>query len=268
MKTKRLDIAIVEKGLSESRSLTQRLIMEGNVRVNDQVILKASHPVHDLDVITISENPRYVSRGGEKLEGAFQAFGMDVNGLICADVGASTGGFTDCLLQHGAVKVYAIDVGYGILHWKMRSDPRVVTMERQNARYVESLPEPINFVTIDASFISLDKLLPVIRQWFRASGGELVTLIKPQFEAGRQEVNRGEGVITDPEVHYQVVMATLSAAQELGYEAIGLTPSPLKGPKGNTEFLAHFRYPSMNKVDIQTFISEQIPSFPPAGKRE
>lgn len=268
MKTKRLDIAMVEKGLCESRSLAQRLIMEGNVRVNDQVMLKASHQVHDTDEITVAENPKYVSRGGEKLDGAFEAFGLSVAGLVCADVGASTGGFTDCLLQYGASKVYAIDVGYGILHWKMRSDPRVVTMERQNARYVEHLPEPVEMVTIDASFISLDKLFPVIRKWFPPKGGGLVALIKPQFEAGRQEVNRGEGVITDPEVHYRVVMDTLITAQELGFEVIGLTTSPLKGPKGNIEFLAYFHYPLKHEVDIQTFISEQIPSFPLRGKTD
>jgi 23S rRNA (cytidine1920-2'-O)/16S rRNA (cytidine1409-2'-O)-methyltransferase len=266
MKTKRLDIAMVEKGLSESRSAAQRLIMEGNVRVNDQVILKASHPLHDSDEINVAENPKYVSRGGEKLEDAFQTFELNVNGLVCADVGASTGGFTDCLLQHGAVRVYAIDVGYGILHWKLRSDPRVITLERQNARYIERLPEPVNMVTIDASFISLDKLLPVIRNWFNTSGGEVVTLIKPQFEAGRQEVNRGEGVITDRGVHYRVVLETLMTAQELGFEVIKLTTSPLKGPKGNIEFLAYFRYPSQHVVDIQKFISEQIPSLPQSGK--
>ncbi len=268
MKTIRLDVAMVEKGLSESRSAVQRLIMEGKVRVDDQVVLKASHPIHGTETITITESPKYVSRGGEKLEGAFDAFNLEVTGLICADVGASTGGFTDCLLQHGAIKVYAIDVGYGILHWKIRSDARVITMERQNARYVEKLPEPVNLITIDASFISLDKLLPVIRNWFGEVGGEVVALIKPQFEAGRQEVNHGDGVITDPEVHYRVVVSLLSLAQELGYEPVDLTTSPLKGPKGNIEFLAHFCYPAKTKVEIPGFVQAQIPAFLLRGKSE
>lgn len=266
MKTKRLDIAMVEKGLSESRSLAQRLIMEGNVRVNDQVALKASHPIKDADVVTVAENPKFVSRGGEKLEGAFQAFQLDVNHLVCADVGASTGGFTDCLLQHGALKVFAIDVGYGILHWKLRSDPRVIVMERQNARFIEKLSEPVNLVTIDASFISLDKLLPSIKDWYGTAGGQLVALIKPQFEAGRKEVNRGEGVITDPEIHYRVVYETVKMAQENGYQVIGLTISPLKGPKGNTEFLAHFAYPKQLQIDVDEFIHKEIPSLLPARK--
>jgi 23S rRNA (cytidine1920-2'-O)/16S rRNA (cytidine1409-2'-O)-methyltransferase len=188
--------------------------------------------------------------------------------LVCADVGASTGGFTDCLLQHGVAKVYAIDVGYGILHWKIRSDTRVVTMERQNARYVKALPEPVNLITIDASFISLDKLLPVIRNWFGVDGGEVVALIKPQFEAGRQEVNHGDGVISDPEVHYRVVVVLLTLAQELGFEPVGLTTSPLKGPKGNIEFLAHFYYPAKKKVEIPGFVQAQIPAFLLRGKSE
>ena len=259
---------MVEKGLSGSRSAVQRLIMEGKVRVNDQVILKASHPIRGSEAITISESPKFVSRGGEKLEGAFQAFNLNAVGLVCADVGASTGGFTDCLLQHGASKVYAIDVGYGILHWKLRTDPRVVTLERQNARYVEKLPEPVSLITIDASFISLDKLLPVIRKWFGENGGELVALIKPQFEAGRHEVNRGEGVISDPEVHLRVVVELLNTAQTLGFEVVGLTTSPLKGPKGNIEFLAHFYYPARNTIEIQSFVQTQIPALLLKSKRE
>ena len=259
---------MVEQGLTESRSAVQRLIMEGKVRVNDQVVLKASHPIHGTETITITESPKYVSRGGEKLDGAFQAFNLDADSLVCADVGASTGGFTDCLLQHGAAKVYAIDVGYGILHWKIRSDTRVVTMERQNARYVKALPEPVNLITIDASFISLDKLLPVIRNWFGVDGGEVVALIKPQFEAGRQEVNHGDGVISDPEVHYRVVVVLLTLAQELGYEPVGLTTSPLKGPKGNIEFLVHFYYPAKAKVEIPGFVQAQIPAFLLRGKSE
>ena len=245
---------MVEKHLVDSRALAQRLIMEGKVRVNDQVILKPSHGVQGTEVVTLEADPRFVSRGGEKLEGAFEAFQPNVAGMVCADVGASTGGFTDCLLQHGSVKVYAIDVGYGILHWKMRSDKRVVVMERQNARFIEKLPEPVDFVTIDASFISLDKLLPVIRGWYGEKGGQLLALIKPQFEAGRQEVNRGGGVISDPQVHRRVVLETLEMAQVNGYSILGLAVSPLKGPKGNIEFLMHLGYPKQRDVEISTMV--------------
>ncbi len=263
MKTSRLDNAIIERGLSESRSVAQRLIMEGKVRVDGQIILKPSHPIRGIESITVAENPKYVSRGGEKLEGAFEAFYLNVEGLVCADVGASTGGFTDCMLQNGAAAVYAIDVGYGILHWKLRTDSRVISMERQNARYLQKLPLPVRLVTIDASFISLDKLLPVIRNWLNTDGGEVVTLIKPQFEAGRQEVNRGSGVITDPEVHKRVVIEILNMANNLGYETVGLIESPIKGPKGNTEFLAHFLYPARKEIDISRFVESKFPEWFP-----
>src|SRR5574340_958322 len=169
----RLDVLLVERGLANSRSLAQRLVMAGQVRADGQVLIKPADKVDEKAALTIDQGPKYVSRGGEKLEAALTAFGLiELQGRVCADVGASTGGFTDCLLQHDAAKVYAIDVGYGILHWKIRSDARVVTMERQNARYVKTLPEPVNLITIDASFISLDKLLPVIRNWFGEDGGE------------------------------------------------------------------------------------------------
>lgn len=266
MKTSRLDNIMVDRGLSASRSAAQRFIMEGKVRVNDQVVLKASHPIFGSETITIAESPKFVSRGGDKLEGAFTAFNMDVRGYICADVGASTGGFTDCLLQHGADMVYAIDVGYGILDWKLRSNQKVISMERQNARYVERLPEPVKFITIDASFISLDKLLPVIKNWYGEGKGELVALIKPQFEAGKKEVNRGEGVISDPVIHLRVVTELLTEAQKIGFEAKGLTTSPLKGPKGNIEFLAYLIYPASKIVDVNSFIETQLPSLSMQGK--
>ncbi len=161
----RLDILLTERGLVESRAKAQAMIMAGQVRVNDQVTLKPATGVPPDSVLTVDTGPRFVSRGGEKLDAALEAFGIDVTGLTCADVGASTGGFTDCMLQRGAGKVYAIDVGKGILHWKMRNHPKVVVMEKTNARYVKSLPEPIDFVTIDASFISLKILLPVVKKW-------------------------------------------------------------------------------------------------------
>jgi len=249
-----LDQVMVEMNLAESRSLAQRLVMEGKVRVNGQVALKPSQNIQQGDELTLEAEPRFVSRGGEKLQGAFEAFSLDVAGKVCADVGASTGGFTDCLLQHEAGKVYAIDVGYGLMHWKLRSDPRVVVMERHNARFIERLPEPVDFVSIDASFISLDKLLPATRYWFGEKGGRLLALIKPQFEAGRQEVNRGEGVITDPLVHRRVLLETLSMADGNGYGILGLAVSPLKGPKGNVEFLAYFDYPQKIVNDISILV--------------
>src|SRR5512134_1016613 len=165
----RLDVLLVERGLAESRAKAQALIMAGQVRIADQVALKPATTVDTSAALTVDSGPRFVSRGGEKLDAALEAFGIDVNGLVCADVGASTGGFTDCLLQRGAAKVYAIDVGKGILHWKLRNDTRVVVMEQTNARFVESLPEQVGFVTIDASFISLKILLPVVKRWFRPS---------------------------------------------------------------------------------------------------
>ncbi len=236
-KTERLDVELTERGIVESRSLAQRLVMEGKVRVNGQVALKPSEKVKPGDELTLQAEARFVSRGGEKLIAALDAFAIQPDGRVCADVGSSTGGFTDCLLQLGASKVYAIDVGYGVLHWKLRQDPRVISMERTNARYVDKLPEFVEIVTIDASFISLGILLPVVKNWFGAAGGQVVALIKPQFEAGQKEVSRGEGVITDPEIHRRVVEKVKAEAEALGYGVKGLVTSPLKGPKGNIEFL-------------------------------
>jgi 23S rRNA (cytidine1920-2'-O)/16S rRNA (cytidine1409-2'-O)-methyltransferase len=244
----RLDVLLVERGLAESRAKAQAMIMAGQVRVADQVTLKPATAVAAEAVLTVDSGPRFVSRGGEKLDAALQAFAINVTGFICADVGASTGGFTDCLLQRGAAKVYAIDVGKGILHWKLRNDPRVVVMEETNARYVESLPEQVSLVTVDASFISLKILLPVIKRWFAPVsppnfveiGGSrrgAIALIKPQFEAGKKDVSRGDGVIRDPEIHKQVLLDVLSFAQKEGFQIRGLIKSPLLGPKGNAEFL-------------------------------
>lgn len=251
----RLDVLLVEHGLAESRSLAQRLIMAGEVRVDGQVVYKPATAVSADSKLVVDSGPRFVSRGGEKLEAAFQAWPIDVTGCTCADVGVSTGGFTDCLLQHGAVKVYAIDVGKGILHWNLRSDPRVVVMEETNARFVESLPEPVQWIVCDASFISLRVLLPVMKKWTLTSPsappplgerqrGEvgLIALIKPQFEAGRKESAKGDGVIRDPEVHRRVLEEVLTFAQEIGFSVRGLIRSPVLGPKGNVEFLAWLRF--------------------------
>ncbi len=237
MEKNRLDLLLVERGLAESRAKAQALIMAGQVRVDGQVVDRPASNVSNEANIVVDEGPRFVSRGGEKLEAALTAFGVEVGGRVCADVGASTGGFTDCLLQRGAAKVYAIDVGKGLLHWKLRSDPRVIVMEETNARFVERLPEPVGLTTIDASFISLKILLPVVKGW----GDEVIALIKPQFEAGRRESARHKGVIRDPEVHRAVLNEVLSFAREIGFGVRGLIRSPILGPKGNVEFLAWLR---------------------------
>jgi 23S rRNA (cytidine1920-2'-O)/16S rRNA (cytidine1409-2'-O)-methyltransferase len=237
VKKQRVDVLLVARGLAESRSLAQRLVMAGQVRADGQVVGKPSDALAENVVLEVVGGPKYVSRGGEKLEAAFAAFGLDVRGRVCADVGASTGGFTDCLLQNGAAKVYAVDVGQGILHWKIRQDARVVVMEGQNARYIEKLPEPAAFISVDASFISLKTLLPVLKGWFGAAGGQMVALVKPQFEAGQKETARGKGVIRDPAVHRRVLEEVLAFAEAEGYAPLGLIQSPVLGPKGNVEFL-------------------------------
>lgn len=258
----RLDVLLVERGLAESRAKAQAMIMAGQVRVADQVMLKPATAVSADSVLTVDTGPRFVSRGGEKLEAALEAFHVDVTGMICADVGSSTGGFTDCLLQRGAAKVYAIDVGKGILHWKLRNDLRVVVMEETNARYVQSLPEPVSLVTVDASFISLKILLPVIKKWKLVGGkteekGDIVALIKPQFEAGKKDVARGDGVIRDPEIHRQVLLDVLGFAQMEGFQIRGLIKSPLLGPKGNAEFLVWLRE-NENEVHINELVEKTL----------
>lgn len=256
MLKKRLDVLLLERGLVESRSLAQRMVMAGQVRVNGEVVLKPSAGVASDAKLSLEQGPRFVSRGGEKLAGALEAFKIDLSGLVCADVGASTGGFTDCLLQNGAKKVYAIDVGKGILHWKIRQMPEVVVMEHTNARFVEKLPELIQFVCIDVSFISLKTLLPVVKKWLMPSA-TLVTLIKPQFEAGRQEVSRGDGVIRDSLIHQRVLLDVLSDAQEQGFGVKGLIRSPLLGPKGNVEFLAWFEFPGI-RSDLEKLVESAM----------
>ena len=236
-KKERIDVLLVERGLAESRDLAERLLMAGQVRVAGQVVLQGSTAVDPAAEISLAVKSRFVSRGGDKLEGALLSFGLEVQGRVCADVGASTGGFTDCLLQHGAARVYAIDVGHGILDWRLRQDGRVVVMEETNARSLEHLAEAVSLVTVDASFISIKLLLPVIQNWL-APAGEVIALIKPQFEAGKLDVARGRGVIRDPAVHRQVLEDVLSYAQAQGWRLHGLIRSPLLGPKGNVEFLA------------------------------
>lgn len=235
--TERLDILIHQKGLASSREKAQGMIMAGEISINGVVIDKPGTRVSLSVDITLKDKPRFVSRGGEKLEGALKQFPISVEGRVCADVGASTGGFTDCLLQMGAQKVYAMDVGYGILDSTLRNDPRVVVMERTNARHVETLPEPISLVVADASFISLRLLLPPMKNWLTPQG-DVIALIKPQFEAGKKEVDKGSGVIRDPRIHQRVLMDVITFARDIGFKLTGLKRSPLVGPAGNIEFLA------------------------------
>lgn len=256
----RIDVLLVEKGLAESRAQAQALIMAGKVRLNGQVALKPGTTVDPELRLEVEQGPRFVSRGGEKLEAALSAFALDVTGLVCADVGASTGGFTDCLLQRGAARVYAMDVSKGILHWKLRNDSRVVVMEKTNARFIDRLPEPISLVTIDASFISLRVLLPVVKAWLAPGtgkeAGNIVVLIKPQFEAGKRDVRRGKGVIRDAQIHRQVLLDVLTFAESQDLGVHGLQRSPLLGPKGNVEFLAWLRPGTGSTADVPALIED------------
>lgn len=236
----RLDVLLVEKGLCESRSRAQAVIMSGEVYVNGQKSDKPGTPTDVEAEIEICGNAcPYVSRGGLKLEKALRDFGVDPTGLTCLDSGASTGGFTDCLLQNGAKQVFAIDVGYGQLAWSIRTDPRVVCMERTNIRYVtpEHLGTPVQLAVIDVSFISLRIVLPAVKALLSADG-QIICLIKPQFEAGKENVGK-KGVVRDPAVHQAVLNSFLQLADELQMTVCNLTFSPVKGPEGNIEFLGH-----------------------------
>jgi 23S rRNA (cytidine1920-2'-O)/16S rRNA (cytidine1409-2'-O)-methyltransferase len=252
----RVDVYLYENKMVESRSLAQRLVMAGEILVNGEKVLKPSQQIDEKANVEIIKGPKFVSRGGEKLEGGLKSFGLvNLTNKICVDVGSSTGGFTDCLLQNGAKKVYAIDVGFGVLHWKLRNDPRVVVMERTNARNVVLLPDAIDIVTVDASFISLKVLLPVIKNWLHAES-QIVMLIKPQFEAGRKDAARGAGVIRDPDIHRKILVEMLDFAILNGFRFKGLIISPLKGPKGNIEFLAHLSVgEEVNKDKIEEAIN-------------
>ena len=238
---KRLDVLLVEQGYAENRTKAQAIIMSGNVYVEGQKADKPGTSYEETVAIEVRGAAcPYVSRGGLKLEKALRDFGVDPTGYVCSDSGASTGGFTDCLLQQGASKVFAIDVGYGQLDWKIRSDPRVVVMERTNVRYVtpEQLGEPLDLSVIDVSFISLKIVLPVIRTFLKPGKGQVLCLIKPQFEAGKEKVGK-KGVVREPSVHKEVLDSFVELTKQIGFTILGLTFSPVKGPEGNIEFLAH-----------------------------
>lgn len=233
---KRLDLLLAEQGLVESRARAQALIMAGEVTVDGQLVDKPGALVPADALLELRTRPRFVSRGGEKLQAALDAFSYDPSGKIAADVGASTGGFTDCLLQAGVARVYAIDVGYGLLAQRVRDDTRVIPLERTNARYLTTLPELIDLVVVDASFISLKLLLPVVVGWLKPHG-DIIALIKPQFEAGKADVGKG-GVVRDVRVHRRVIGDLLQFSAGLKLAAQRLIASPLKGPAGNIEYLA------------------------------
>lgn len=261
MAKERIDVLLVEKQLIETRERAQKTIMAGLVYVDGERVDKAGTKVNVESEIIVKGNPiPYVSRGGLKLEKAIQTLSIDLTDKSCMDIGASTGGFTDCMLQNGARKVFAVDVGYGQLDWKLRNDARVVNMERTNIRYVtaEQIGEPLDFLSIDVSFISLKLVLPVAVSLLKQDGS-MVFLIKPQFEAGREQVKKS-GVIRDAKVHLQVVEAVLEFARGFGLVIEYLTYSPIKGPKGNIEFLAYAR-----KQDLEDALNQPSKLIDPAA---
>lgn len=246
---KRLDVELVDRGLVQSRERAKVVIMEGLVYVNGQKSDKAGTPVKEDDRIEVrGETLRYVSRGGKKLEKAMQVFPVVLEGCTCMDIGASTGGFTDCMLQNGAVKVYAVDVGYGQLAWSLRTDERVVNLERTNIRYIteEQVPQPVDFISVDVSFISLTLVLPVAHRLLK-DGAQMVCLVKPQFEAGKDKVGK-KGVMRDPQIHREVIRKVIDCAAELGFWVRGLDFSPIKGPEGNIEYLLFLQKPQQEAL--------------------
>ena len=255
----RLDVLLVERGLQESRQRAQAIIMSGSVFADGRRVDKPGATVSNDAEIEIRGNTlQYVSRGGLKLEKAMASFPITLEGAVCADIGASTGGFTDCMLQNGAAKVYAVDVGYGQLAWKLRSDERVVCLERTNARYLtrEQIPEALDFASIDVSFISLKLILPPLCALLR-DGGNTAALIKPQFEAGREKVGK-KGVVRDPAVHREVLEQFLEHARDAGFAVLGLTYSPIRGPEGNIEYLGYLEKGPWAPVefDLEALVAE------------
>ncbi len=262
-KKERLDKLLVARGLVTTRAKAQGLIMAGEVLVAGQRVDKPGTAVAlNADIELITPLP-YVGRGGYKLAGALESFGLDVTGRICADVGACTGGFTDVLLQKGAARVYAIDVGYGQLDWKLRQDARVVVMERTNARYVESLPEAVSFVSIDVSFISLKLILPAVKKWL-APEADIVALIKPQFEAGPEQVGKG-GIVRDTAVHRQVLTDILDWCAQNCFTSQSLIQSSIQGSDGNVEFLIWLKIDAEGLVDNAQLLEQLFPTPPTAS---
>lgn len=238
----RLDLLLQARGLAESRERARSLILSGSVLVDGKKVEKAGAQVpQDAEIVLLGPASPYVGRGGTKLEAALDAFHPDLSGKVAIDVGASTGGFTDCLLQRGTARVYAVDVGYGQLAWRLRQDPRVIVLERSNIRTLptEAIPEPVDLATIDVSFISLEKVIPAVLPFLRPRG-EIIALVKPQFEVGKGEVGRG-GIVRSPEKHQSVLNRIFSQAPTWGLEISGSIPSPILGQKGNAEFLVYFR---------------------------
>lgn len=252
----RLDEVVVKLELAPTRSKARAMIMAGDVLVNDLPVLQAGAPIRSSDVVMLKAKPRFVSRGGEKLDHALEVFGVDVMNCTCADLGASTGGFTDCLLQRSAKRVYAIDVGYGQIDQRIRDDERVVVQERVNARYIESLPEPIDLVVIDVSFIGLALILPVARLVL-TENGQCVPLVKPQFEAGRGDVGKG-GVVRDPAIHRRVLVEAAENATGNGFAVRGVTKSPIVGPAGNIEFLMHLVVGGEQSSNVDEMIDKAL----------
>jgi 23S rRNA (cytidine1920-2'-O)/16S rRNA (cytidine1409-2'-O)-methyltransferase len=254
MPRERIDKLVVDRGLAESRTKAQALIMAGAVLVNEQLIHKPSELFpHDANIrIKESATQRYVSRGGIKLEAALREFNINVSGLVCLDVGASTGGFTDCLLQHGAQRVVALDVGHNQLDWKIRNDPRVEVREDENARHLvpDNFKDKFDLITIDVSFISLTKILPAVTPLLKASG-RVIALIKPQFEVGKGEVGKG-GIVRDPLQHQRVISEVNGVAESLGLNVTGVIESPIKGADGNVEFLALYSAQGVDHKDTKT----------------
>ena len=255
----RLDVLLVNRGLAPSREKAKTLIMEGKVFVNHNREDKAGSTFPDDCQIEIhGETLKYVSRGGLKLEKAMNHFTISLEGKVCMDIGASTGGFTDCMLQNGASKVFSVDVGYGQFAWKLRQDPRVVCMEKTNIRYVtpEQIGEPLNFASVDVSFISLTKVLGPARELL-TDGGEMVCLIKPQFEAGREKVGK-KGVVRDPKVHEEVIHRVIDFALDNGFSILNLEFSPIKGPEGNIEYLVHIKKEQEPKKEASIDVAETV----------
>ena len=260
-KKTRLDVAVFERGFAPSREKAKAIIMAGQVFVNNQKVDKAGFELKEDDKLEVRGNTlKYVSRGGLKLEKAMKEFPITLNGKICMDVGASTGGFTDCMLQNGAVKVYSIDVGYGQLAWKLRCDERVINLERTNFRYCtrSEVPDEIDFSSVDVSFISLKHILPVLNTLLKTDG-EAVCLIKPQFEAGKEFVGK-KGVVRDLNVHIDVVEKVVNLATENGFGVCGLAFSPIKGPEGNIEYLIYLKKSenaSVSKeIDVKSLVNQ------------